>query len=74
MEFYTAVQNVMLPRRRKINQMRLMERLENDERLEALLDDLERKAPDVRGSSLPPPDDSSYVSHISQDMRCVSGL
>lgn len=63
-----------LPRRRKINQMRLMERLENDERLEALLDDLERKAPDVRGSSRPSPDDSSSVSHISQDMRCVSGL
>lgn len=49
--------------------MRLMERLENDERLEALLDDLERRAPDVR-SSRPAADDSSTASHISQDMRC----
>ena len=45
--------------------MRLLERLEGDERLEALLEDLQRRAPDVQGSEYGL-DDSS---EMSQDLR-----
>ena len=53
---------------RKLHQMRLLERLEGDERLEALLEDLQRRAPDVKGSEYGLEDSSE----MSQDLRCAS--
>ena len=44
----TAAQPSALPYPcRKINQMRLLERLEDDERLDGLLETLQRRAPDA---------------------------
>lgn len=53
---------------RKLHQMRLVHRLEDDERLDALLDDLERRAPSV------PVDHGDVNSEAGSDTSATAGL
>mmetsp|Transcript_37410 Transcript_37410/g.94558 ORF Transcript_37410/g.94558 Transcript_37410/m.94558 type:complete len:217 (+) Transcript_37410:428-1078(+) len=57
---------------RRVQQLKLVHRLDDDERLDALLDELERRAPDVEG----PPDDGrsdagSVTSALGGDLRGI---